>query len=172
MIFNLQPLLENDRAILQPLSNNDFEALYEVASDPLIWEQHPNRDRYKRDVFLNYFEGAIQSKGAFKIIDKASGKLAGCTRFYEYNVDEDSIKIGYTFYATEFWGKGLNASVKELMLDHAFKFVSKVYFEIGAQNFRSQIAIERLGAKKIGEKQIAYYGEEEKMNFVYVMERN
>ena len=49
--MNLQPTLQNDLIILRPLRENDFEALYEVAKDPLIWEQHPSRERYKREVY-------------------------------------------------------------------------------------------------------------------------
>jgi RimJ/RimL family protein N-acetyltransferase len=80
--------------------------------------------------------------------------------------------IGYTFYATAYWGKGINRGVKVLMLNHAFKFVSTVYFHIGAQNIRSQMAITRLGAKKVDEQEIAYHGEPSKLNFVYAMDRD
>ena len=167
MNFNFQPILENGKVILYPLQEYDFEALYAVASDPKIWEQHPNKDRWKKDVFRTYFEGAIQSKGAFKIIDKPTGKLAGSTRIYDYNEQENSILIGYTFFAAEYWGKGINHSVKALMLDYLFRFVSHVYFQIGAENIRSQIAIGRLGAKKVGEQEVVYFGESPKLNFVY-----
>jgi RimJ/RimL family protein N-acetyltransferase len=171
MDFSIQPVLENDLVILHPLKEEDFEALYLVASDPAIWEQHPNRDRWKKEVFQVYFEGAIQSGGAFKIIDKATGKMAGCTRFYEYSEKESSILIGYTFYATGYWGRGFNLSVKGLMLDYIFTFVSLVNFHIGANNIRSQVAITRLGARKSGGQEIAYFGETPKLNFIYTIER-
>lgn len=167
MTFDIQPILENDKVILYPLQEEDFEALYTVASDPLIWEQHPNKDRWKRDVFRTYFEGALQSKGAFKIIDKSSNTIAGSTRIYDYNEQDNSILIGYTFYARQYWGKGINLSVKALMLDYLFRFVSHVDFHIGAVNTRSQVAIGRLGAKKVGEQEVAYFGEAPKLNYVY-----
>jgi RimJ/RimL family protein N-acetyltransferase len=167
MNFDIQPTLENDKVILYPLREDDFEALYAVASDPKIWEQHPNKDRWKREVFLTYFDGAIQSRGAFKIVDKSTGRIAGSTRMYDYNEQDNSILIGYTFYATEYWGKGFNRSVKVLMLDYLFRFVSEVYFHVGAGNVRSQIAITRVGAKKVGEQDIAYFGEPDRLNFVY-----
>ena len=167
MAFNLQPILENEKVILYPLKEEDFEGLYAVASDPKIWEQHPNKDRWRRDVFRTFFEGALQSKGAFKVIDKATGKIAGSTRIYDYSEEDDSVLIGYTFYATAYWGKGINLSVKTLMLDYLFQFVSQVYFHIGAGNIRSQIAIGRLGAQKTGEQEVAYFGEPSKLNFVY-----
>jgi RimJ/RimL family protein N-acetyltransferase len=163
----LQPTLEGPTAVLKPLQESDFEALYHTASDPKIWEQHPNKDRWQREVFRKYFRGAMESKGAFLIIDKATGEIAGSSRFYDYNTTENSILIGYTFYATKFWGTGLNPAVKKLMMDYIFQFVDKVHFHIGATNFRSQTAIQRLGAAKIGEETVAYYGELPKLNFVY-----
>jgi RimJ/RimL family protein N-acetyltransferase len=171
MKFDIQPILENDKIILYPLQEEDFDVLYNVASDPGIWEQHPNKDRWREEVFRTFFDGAMQSKGAFKIVDKATGDIAGSTRLYDYNEEENSILIGYTFFATRFWGTGVNRSVKTLMLDYLFQFVSKVYFHIGAQNIRSQIAIERLGAEKAGEQEIAYFGEPLKLNFIYCISR-
>lgn len=171
MHLDTQPTLENDRAILYPLQEADFEALYVVASDPLVWEQHPNKDRWKRDVFRTFFDGALQSRGAFKIIDKATGQVAGSTRIYDYNEGDNSILIGYTFYGRQYWGNGLNLSVKALLLDYLFRFVAQVDFHIGAVNVRSQIAIGRLGAKKVGEQEVAYFGEPPKLNYVYRIER-
>ena len=109
----------------------------------------------------------MESRGAFKIVDKATGEVAGSTRFYNYDEAGRSILVGYTFYATKFWGKGLNPAVKNLMMDYIFAFVDTVYFHIGATNYRSQVAIQRLGAKKVGEEEVAYYGENPKLNFVY-----
>lgn len=171
MNFNLQQPLENDLAILSPLHPEDFEVLYKVASNPLVWQQHPNKDRWKQDVFETFFRGAIESKGAYKIVDKATGSIIGNTRFYDYNKEDDSIHIGYTFYNPEYWGKGYNPSVKKLMMEYIFHFVSKVYFHIGAINIRSQISIQRLGAKKIGEQNIEYFGEKPALNFIYCIDK-
>lgn len=169
--FDLQPNLENDLVKIQPLRENDFEILYKVASDPLIWEQHPNKDRYKREVFENFFKGAIESKGAFLVYDKNTGEAIGSSRYYGFNKEEDSVSIGYTFLAKDHWRTLYNRALKKLMLGHAFKFVSKVYFHIGAVNIRSQKAIEKLGAEKIEEVEMEYYGEEKKLNFVYQIEK-
>ncbi|MCE3258393.1 MAG: putative acetyltransferase [Bacteroidetes bacterium] len=166
-VFSSQQILENELVRLVPLKETDFEALYKVASDPLIWEQHPNKNRYKREVFQNFFEGAIQSKGAYLIYDKASGELIGSTRFYDYKPQEKVITIGYTFFARSHWGGKHNPSVKQLMMDYAFDHVNSVFFHIGAQNIRSQKAIERLGAEKIAEEEIAYFGEDCKLNYIY-----
>ncbi|NCU05316.1 MAG: GNAT family N-acetyltransferase [Chitinophagaceae bacterium] len=170
-MINLQPILENEFIRLQPLLQDDFERLYAVAADPLIWEQHPNKNRYQRDVFQTYFEGAMESKGALLLIDKQTGEPAGSSRFYDYNEAENSLLIGYTFVARKFWGKGYNPAMKALMLDHAFQVVDKVLFHIGANNTRSQIAIGRIGAVKQKEISVAYHGEPEKLNFEYVLEK-
>ncbi len=167
MKFDIQPQLENEMVILYPLQEEDFEALYIVASNPKIWEQHPSKNRWKKEVFKTFFDGAIQSKGAFKIVEKDSGNIIGSTRFYDFNEQENNIFIGYTFYAVEYWGKGINKSVKALMLDYIFQFVSKVNFHIGADNIRSQIAIGRIGATKTGEQEVTYFGEYPRLNFVY-----
>ena len=171
MNFSIQPILENETVILYPLKEDDFEELYQIASDPKIWEQHPTRDRWKKEVFQVFFDGAIQSKGAFKIVEKSSGNTIGCTRFYDYDEQDDSLLIGYTFYGTSSWGTGINPAVKALMLDYIFQFVSKVYLHIGANNIRSQIATGRLGAEKIAEQEVAYYGEATRVNFVYRIDR-
>jgi len=172
MDFTLQPTLENDRVLLMPLKESDFDVLYKAASDPEVWAQHPNPDRWKKDVFTTFFEGALQSHGAFRILDKETGATVGSTRYYDFDLEDDSVFIGYTFLARSHWGNGFNATVKHLMLHHAFKTVSKVKFHIGANNIRSQIAITRLGAQKIGEQEVPYYGEPSKLNFVYEISRN
>ena len=168
-MISIQPQLENDLVILEPLNQNDFENLYAAAADPKVWEQHPNKNRYKRDVFQTFFDGAIESKGAFKIIFKETNQVIGSSRSYDYDENDASIIVGYTFYSTDSWGKGINPSVKKLMFDYIFQFVDKIYLHVGADNIRSQIAVQRLGCTKIQEELVAYYGEEPKLNFVYEM---
>lgn len=171
MNFDLQPTLENNLIKVVPLKESDFEALFAVASDPLIWEQHPNKDRYKREVFENFFKGAMESNGAFIVYEKETNKIVGSSRYYELDEANSSVAVGYTFIAREFWGKGHNRALKTLMLDYAFQFVDKVILHIGATNFRSQKASEKLGAIKISEIEVAYYGEPVKWNFVYQIDK-
>jgi len=149
MTVNLQPHLEDDLVALMPLRENDFDTLYEVASDPLIWEQHPSPDRYKKEVFRIYFDSAIASESAFLIVDKKSEGLVGCSRYYDYNLAESKVAIGYTFLARKFWGGNYNGAIKKLMLDYVFQFVDTVLFHIGPNNVRSQKAVEKIGVKKI-----------------------
>jgi RimJ/RimL family protein N-acetyltransferase len=167
--MNWQPLnLKNEWVELTPLTETDFEELYAVAKDPLVWEQHPNPDRYKRDVFQTYFQGAIESKGAFLIKD-STGNAIGCTRFYDHVPEKKEVKIGYTFFSRDCWGKPFNQSTKSLMLQYAFQFVHDVIFHVGANNIRSQKAMEKMGALRIGQETVAYYGEEPRENIVYKM---
>ena len=172
MNFSIQPILENQQYQLIPLQQGDFESLYEVASNPEVWKQHPNKDRYKREVFENFFKGALESKGAFKIADKSTGEILGSTRFYDYHEANSSIFIGYTFYGTKFWGKKINPQIKKLMLEYIFQFVDTVYFHIGKDNIRSRIAMERLGAENLGEHEVAYFGESSRTNILYQIQKN
>ena len=168
MNFNIQPThLQNQLIKLVPLQATDIEELYSVASDELIWEQHPNKLRYQKPVFQNYFEGAMQSKGAFFIREATTNEPIGSTRFYDFNPNDNSVLIGYTFISRKFWGNGYNKALKKLMLDYAFQYLDKVYFHIGAQNIRSQKAIEKIGAIKIDEFEVEYYGEDSKLNYIY-----
>lgn len=172
MNFPIQPKLENKNIRLIPLQENDFERLYEVGSDPAVWANHPNTNRYKVDVFKNFFEGALESGGAYLIFCKKTGEIAGSTRFYDYDESQNSIFIGYTFYAVKFWGKGLNHQAKTLMLDYIFQFVNKVIFHVGASNIRSQKAMEKLGATKTDEIVVAYFGEPDRLNFQYEIQKD
>jgi len=171
MNFSVQPVLENEEFQLIPLQQGDFESLYKVASEPEVWEQHPNKDRYKKEVFENFFRGAMESKGAFKIIEKATGDVLGSSRYYDFDEKDNHIFIGYTFYGTKSWGKGINPQVKKLMLDYIFQFVNKVHFHVGKENFRSQKAMEKLGGKKIAEEEVAYFAEPTRTNFVYEIKK-
>lgn len=165
--MNLQPTLRNDSVSLSPLGTMDFERLYAVACDPRIWEQHPTPTRYQRPVFENYFAGAVASGGALLIHRADDDALIGCTRFYDLDLIERVVKIGYTFFSCASWGQGYNPACKQLMLDHAFGFVDRVQFEVGACNQRSRIAMTRLGARELGTTDVAYHGEASHPNVVF-----
>lgn len=171
-MFSIQPLLENDQVKLLPLQESDFGRLFEVASDPKVWEMHPNKNRFQKEAFRNFFEGAMLSEGAFLIIDKETDEAAGSTRFYAYDEDENSIFIGYTFYATKFWGSKLNPQVKRMMLDYIFQFVDLVKFHVGAENWRSITAMERLGAENKGVISVAYHGEPNRDNIEFWIKKS
>ncbi|MGV9002687.1 GNAT family N-acetyltransferase [Flavobacterium sp.] len=159
--------LQNDRIQLFPLEEDHFEELYAVANDELLWEQHPNKLRYQRHAFRNFFDGALLSNGAFIIRDKKTNEIIGSSRFYDFNENFKTVLIGYTFIGRQFWGKGYNSDLKKVMLEYAFQFVDRVQFHVGATNFRSQKSIEKIGVSKISELEVAYHGEPSKLNFVY-----
>lgn len=147
MNFDLQPTLMGKLIQLRPLNQEDFAELFDCASDPKIWEQHPQRNRYQKEVFQKFFDGAIASLGAFVIIDLETNHIIGSSRFYNLDAQDRQITIGYTFLKTIYWGGKFNRELKTLMLKHAFRFVDLVIFEIGANNQRSRKAIEKIGAR-------------------------
>lgn len=147
--FDLQPRLENDLLLLRPLLEEDFDGLYKVASDPLLWEQHPASDRYKKDVFEALFRDAMLSKGAFAVVDKKTGQIIGSTRFHRIPEVQNAVEIGWTFLTREYWGGLYNRSMKYLMMEYAFNYVDNVLFYIGESNMRSQKAVEKIGGVRI-----------------------
>jgi RimJ/RimL family protein N-acetyltransferase len=150
MPFDLQPTLTGDLVELRPLRPEDFEALYAVAADPLIWEQHPNSDRYQPDVFAAFFRDALASEGALIAIDRQDGQVIGSSRFNGYDPAKSEIEIGWTFLARSHWGGVYNGEMKRLMLTHAFRFVESVIFVVGPNNLRSQKAVEKIGGVRVG----------------------
>ena len=148
--FEYQPILHGDLVELRPLRADDYEAMYEVASDPLIWEQHPNNDRHEAEVFREFFREALASGGALVVSDARTGRMIGSSRFHAYEPDTGEVEIGWTFLARSHWGGRCNAELKRLMLDHAFRFVRSVVFVIGPRNLRSRRAVEKIGAVLAG----------------------
>jgi RimJ/RimL family protein N-acetyltransferase len=150
MSFDLQPILKGELLELRPLRAEDFHNLYAVAADPLVWEQHPIKDRYKEEVFTVFFREALESGGALLAIDSKDGQVIGSSRFHGYNKEKSEIEIGWTFLARPHWGGIYNREMKQLMLRHAFRFVNSVIFLVGTQNLRSQRAVEKIGGVRVG----------------------
>ncbi len=168
MTFELQPILKSEILEVRPLRADDWEELYAVASDPWLWEQHPNSDRYKPDVFRKFFDEALASGGAFVVLDRKTGCVIGSSRFACYDLVRSEIEIGWTFLARSHWGGVYNGELKRLMLAHAFKYVDNVLFFIGSTNIRSQRALEKIGGVRAGTK-IDPSGRE---NFIYRISRS
>ena len=153
--FDSQPRLMGTLVELRPLRHEDYDELYAVAADPLIWEQHPSSDRHEPGVFRQFFEEGLASGGALVAIDTASRRVIGSSRYAAYDSAKSEVEIGWTFLARSHWGGRYNGEMKALMLDHAFRFVDRVVFRIGPQNIRSQRAVERIGALRVGVEQAA-----------------
>ena len=142
-----QPTLRGERIALRPLHAADQAALHAAASDPAIWAQHPEPDRYEPEVFARYFAGALQSGGALVVVDLATNAIVGSSRYYDWNPSGATVIVGYTFLARSHWGGGTNGELKRLMLAHAFRWARTVWFHVGPDNVRSQRALERIGAR-------------------------
>lgn len=149
MPFDLQPHLVGELVELRPLRPEDWDEMFAVASDPLIWEQHPASERYQEPVFRDFFRDALACGGGFAVLDRVSGRIIGSTRFYGYDEAASEIEIGWTFLARAYWGGAYNREMKRLLLEHAFQFVEKVVFFVGEFNARSQRAMEHLGATRV-----------------------
>lgn len=143
-------MLRGELVHLRPLAPADFDDLYAVAADPLIWAQHPASDRHRREVFREFFRVALESGGAFTVLDAADGRVIGSTRYFGYDAPRREVEIGWSFLARSHWGGRHNGEMKRLMLDHAFRFVDRVVFRIGPRNLRSRRAVEKLGAVEAG----------------------
>jgi RimJ/RimL family protein N-acetyltransferase len=148
--FDLQPRLDGSLVTLRPLLEADFDALRAIAADPLIWEQHPESDRYQDAPFQRFFQGALDSKGALITLDAADGKVIGSSRYFGLDTPRSEVEIGWTFLARSHWGGRFNGEMKQLMLRHAFQYIDSVIFLIGPENIRSQRAVERIGATRDG----------------------
>lgn len=150
MPFDLQPVLRGDLVELRPLRAEDHDALFAVASDPLIWEQHPVKTRSEPAGFRAFFDESLASGGALLASDAVTRRVIGSSRFHGYNAELNEVEIGWTFLARSHWGGVYNGQMKDLMLRHAFKFVERVVFIIGEHNIRSQRAVEKIGGTRAG----------------------
>ncbi len=121
--------------------------MYAVASDPKIWEQHPDSDRYTENAFRQFFNGAITSNSAFAFVDRANDSIFGSSRYHGYGRASSELEIGWTFLSRKYWGGSYNAEIKRLMLNHAFTLVDTVVFRVGEANIRSRRAVEKIGGE-------------------------
>ncbi|MGB5497714.1 MAG: GNAT family N-acetyltransferase [Maribacter sp.] len=150
--MKLQPTLESGLVKLRPLDMKDLEPLYEVAKDPMIWQQHPCK-RYVRKDFEKFFLESIASNGALIILDKRTNHIIGSSRFKPVQGFPNGVEIGWTFLSRKYWGGKYNKEVKDLMIGHAFKFVDNVILYVDKNNIRSQKAVEKINGKKIEERE-------------------
>jgi RimJ/RimL family protein N-acetyltransferase len=142
-----QPVLDGERLLLRPLTEDDWQALYAVAADRELWARHPSHDRWQEPVFRAFFEDALAKGGALAIVDKGTGEVIGSSRFQPSDRIGGALEIGWSFLARRYWGKGYNAELKRLMLEHAFRYVDRVVFRVGAENVISRKAMENIGGR-------------------------
>lgn len=155
-LWTEQPELEGRHVLLRPMVRSDGPAIVDAASDGRLWELFytsvPDADGIE-----TYLDTALAEKGfgramPFVVIEKASGKIIGATRYLRMNEDALRLEIGATFYAKRTQRTAINSETKLLLLQHAFEVLNCqcVQIRTDAFNFQSQRAIERLGAKKDG----------------------
>ncbi|HEV2590508.1 MAG TPA: GNAT family N-acetyltransferase [Gaiellaceae bacterium] len=149
-MFDRQPHLVGRLIEARPLEASDFEALAAAASDPLIWELHPDRDRHRPEVFRVFFDDQLASGGGLVVLDRNTGEVIGTSRFHGYDPEASEIEIGWTFLVRRYWGGAYNGELKSLMLCHAFQYVKHVLFRVRVGNLRSQRAVEKIGGVSIG----------------------
>lgn len=150
-MLNFKPTLQSELVLIRPLVDTDFDNLFAISSDPLLWEQHPAKERATLEGFKKWFAEAMASDKALYIEDRKTGKTVGTSRYNEVKEDETAVEIGWTFLGREFWGGTYNKEIKTLMLNHAFTIFDKVLFFIDKNNSRSQKAVEKIGGKRISE---------------------
>jgi RimJ/RimL family protein N-acetyltransferase len=143
--MNRQPHLTGALIELRPAIASDFDALFAVASDPLIWEVHPAHDRWQEPVFRAFFDDGLASGGMLVAIDRATGGVIGSSRYDFTRAEPGEVEIGWTFLARSYWGGRYNGEMKALMLAHAFASVERVILLVGDTNFRSRRAVEKIG---------------------------
>ena len=168
MSFDYQPVLKGELVELRPLRSEDYDDLYSTAADPLMWEQHPERDRHEEAVFREFFRGAVASGGALVAIDAKTQQVIGSSRFHGYDGEKSEVEIGWTFLARSHWGGTHNGEMKRLMLQHAFQSVDNVLFCVGVENLRSQRAVEKIGGLRVGSRPDA----DGQVHYVYRITRN
>ena len=144
-----QPTLTGEKVLLRPLAKDDWDALFAIASDKLVWELHPAHDRWKEPVFREFFENALRYKGAMAMVDRATGEIFGSSRWQgvveKSATEPSSVEIGWTFLARSHWGGAWNREVKRLMIGYALRHVEMVEFHVGKDNLRSRRAMEKIG---------------------------
>jgi N-acetyltransferase len=149
MTFNFLPRLEGMLIAMRPMTESDFEPLYTVASDPLIWELHPTHERWQRSVFRANIDEANAEKGGLVAINKATNSIIGFSRYSQIAVGPNDIEIGWSFLARDYWGGVYNRDMKAIMVAHALNSFDRVIFRVGETNARSRRAMEKIGGVRI-----------------------
>ncbi len=144
--FEFEPVLDGATLRVRPIRRDEFDALYAVASDPLIWEQHPAKRRSERGVFEEWFRNALEQH-ALVVEERATRRVIGSSRYYHWNEPDAEVSIGFTFLSRDHWGGATNGELKNLMLRHAFKWARLVWFHVDPMNTRSQKAMEKIGGR-------------------------
>ena len=155
-ILQSEIILENDKVVLLPFENQRNIELKEIIFDDEIWKYMGMYVRNDPD-FENYIQNTLKQKAdgicyPFLIIDKATNRVAGSTRYGYLNHSSQKCEIGWTWYGKAFQGTGLNKACKYELLSFGFEQIQfrRIQFSADFENIRSQKAIAKLGAVKEG----------------------
>ncbi|MEK4385527.1 GNAT family protein [Solibacillus sp. FSL W7-1464] len=149
-------LLENKIIKLRPVQLSDIEAITNAANDARIWE-HMSVTLLSKEAVQNYIENAMKEreKGIsymFAVIDKKTDEIVGCTSFLDISFPHKRLEIGATWYHPSAWRSAINTNCKFLLFQYCFEVLklNRIQIKTGHENYRSQKAIERIGAVKEG----------------------
>jgi hypothetical protein len=149
--------LENEMVKLRPLELNDFENLLHFSiNEPELWTysliQANSENNLKKYIELAINGRENSKEYAFIVFDKRAEKFAGSTRFYDIQIENLTLQLGYTWYGKDFQGTGLNKNCKYLLLEFAFEILKmeRVEFRADYENKRSISAMKSIGCKEEG----------------------
>ncbi|RYE16612.1 MAG: N-acetyltransferase [Sphingobacteriaceae bacterium] len=150
--FSADYVLKDNATILRPLTESDCEYLLPFAlNEPDLWQFSLTKVAGAKNL-QSYISNALKARAekkeyAFIVFDKKQQKYAGCTRFYDIQLQNQTLQLGYTWYGKAFQGTGLNKHCKFLMLDFAFENMQmeRVEFRADYNNKRSIAAMQSLG---------------------------
>jgi len=150
--FDDEIILENDFVLLRPLVSNDLKHLLPFATkEPTLWE-YSNMQAGGKDKMYEYLIYALKKRAekdsyAFLVFDKPKNKYAGSTRFYDYQEENNTVQLGFTWYGQEFQGTYVNKNCKNLILEYAFEYlqIERVEFRADNKNSRSIAAMKSIG---------------------------
>lgn len=149
-------VLENGRALLEPMEEKHFDLLWPIAAEKILWKYTTAKIVSEKD-FTNYFYQALTDKAnhisyPFAIFDKKENRYAGSTRFGNISLENKRTEIGWTWYHPELQCTGLNRNCKFLLLQFAFESIGlqRVEFKTALTNLHSQEAISKIGATREG----------------------
>jgi N-acetyltransferase len=150
-------ILENDVVLLRPLVESDYEHILPFAiNEPELWK-FSLVPASSADGMKNYITAALEARAkgveyAFIVFDKRTQQYAGSTRFYDIQMHNKSMQLGYTWYAGAFQGTGLNKNCKLLLLQFAFDEIGleRVEFRAANENERSKAAMRSIGCVEEG----------------------
>lgn len=155
--FTQDIILQNEKVLLRPLTENDYEAIIEYSeNEPEIWKFNAFGANGAENLKL-YIQTALNNKKLnleypFVVIDQNSGKLIGSTRYYAINMNYNHLEIGFTWYSKTFQGSYVNKNCKFLLLEFAFEHlkVDRVGFKANNTNLRSIQAMKSIGCQEEG----------------------